>query len=72
MIGDMFNNNKRKDVKTREDQVMFMGKKYRQDKKTRLLCLHDRGEKEASCDYLGSGAWGSRASRLCHSSFGLV
>lgn len=41
MLGDMFNSNKRKDVKTREDQVMFMGKKYRQDKKTRLLCLHD-------------------------------
>lgn len=34
MIGDLFNTNKRKDVKTREDQVMYMGKKYRQDKKT--------------------------------------
>lgn len=34
MIGDMLNNNKRREVKTREDQVMYMGKKYRQDKKT--------------------------------------
>lgn len=34
MIGDLFNNNKRKDVKTREDQLLFNGKKYRQDKKT--------------------------------------
>ena len=34
MIGDMLNNNKRRDVKTRADQVMFYGKKYRQDKKT--------------------------------------
>ena len=34
MIGDMLNNNKRREVKTREDQVMYYGKKYRQDKKT--------------------------------------
>lgn len=34
MIGDMLNNNKRRNVKTRVDQVMFCGKKYRQDKKT--------------------------------------
>lgn len=34
MIGDLFNNNKRKDVITREDQVMRFGKKWRQDKKT--------------------------------------
>ena len=34
MIGDMLNNNKRREVKTREDQVMFMGRKYRRDKVT--------------------------------------
>lgn len=34
MIGDLFNNNKRKDVVTRTDQVMRFGKKWRQDKKT--------------------------------------
>lgn len=34
MIGDLFNNNKRREVKTRADQVMFNGKKYRRDKKT--------------------------------------
>ena len=34
MIGDLLNNNKRRDVKTRADQVMFYGRKYRQDKKT--------------------------------------
>lgn len=33
MIGDLFNNNKRKDVCTREDQVMRFGKKWRADKK---------------------------------------
>lgn len=32
MIGDLFNNNKRKDVCTREDQVMRYGRKWRQDK----------------------------------------
>ena len=30
----MLNNNKRRDVRTRDDQVMYMGKKYRQDKVT--------------------------------------
>lgn len=34
MIGDMLNNNKRRDVKTRADQVMYLGKKYRQDKRS--------------------------------------
>ena len=28
MIGDMFNNNRRRDVCTREGQRMYMGKKY--------------------------------------------
>jgi hypothetical protein len=27
-------------VRTREDQVMFCGKKYRRDKKTRLLLMY--------------------------------
>lgn len=48
MIGDLLNNNKRKDVKTREDQVMYMGKKYRRDKATRLLYMHLRGEKASA------------------------
>lgn len=34
MIGDLFNNNKRREVVTRADQVMRFGKKWRQDKKT--------------------------------------
>lgn len=34
MIGDLFNSNKRRDVRTREGQVMFMGHKYRRDAKT--------------------------------------
>lgn len=34
MIGDMFNNNKRKDVRTRENQRLFMGKKYAKEKGT--------------------------------------
>lgn len=34
MIGDLLNTNKRRNVKTRVDQVMYMGRKYRQDKKT--------------------------------------
>lgn len=34
MIGDLLNNNKRREVRTRADQVLYLGKKYRQDKKT--------------------------------------
>ena len=34
MIGDLFNNNKRKDVITRADQVMRFGKKWKQEKNT--------------------------------------
>ena len=34
VIGDMLNNNKRRDVCTRLDQQMYMGKKYRQDKRS--------------------------------------
>ena len=34
MIGDMFNNNKRKDVCTRVGQKMYNGKKYAQDPAT--------------------------------------
>jgi hypothetical protein len=34
MIGDMFNNNKRRDVVTRVGQKMYNGKKYAQDPAT--------------------------------------
>ena len=48
MIGDLFNNNKRRDVVTRTDQVMRFGKKWRQDKKTGYyLCttLDEKGNR---------------------------
>lgn len=62
MIGDLLNTNKRREVKTREDQVMFNGKKYRRDKKTRLLCMHDWSKKATSRGYVGSRS-GTRGSR---------
>lgn len=34
MIGDMFNNNRRRDVCTREGQKLYMGKKYAIEQKT--------------------------------------
>lgn len=34
MIGDLFNNNRRRDVCTREGQKIYRGKKYAQDKET--------------------------------------
>ena len=34
MIGDMFNNNRRRDVCTREGQRMYMGKKYAKEEAT--------------------------------------
>lgn len=56
MIGDMLNNNKRREVVTRLDQQMYLGKKYRQDKKTRLLRLYEWESKETSRGYVGSGS----------------
>ncbi len=47
-IGDLFNNNKRRDVVTRADQVMRFGKKWRQDKRTGyFLCttFDERGNR---------------------------
>ena len=43
MIGDYLNMNKKKDVKTRADQVMFNGKKYSREEATRLLCMYHGG-----------------------------
>lgn len=38
MIGDLFNNNKRKDVCTRLDQVMRFGKKWKQEASGYYVC----------------------------------
>lgn len=64
MIGDCLNTNKRRDVKTRADQVLYLGKKYRQDKKTRVLRLYKWESKKTSRGYVGSGSGDSRSSRL--------
>lgn len=60
MIGDLFNNNKRKDVCTRLDQVMYMGKKYRQDKKTGYYVCTSGNRKR-----LHVAMWESVAGRNC-------
>lgn len=54
MIGDMLNNNKRRDVKTRLDQVMYMGKKYRQDKKTGYYVCTTGSRRSLARGYMGS------------------
>lgn len=38
MIGDLFNNNKRRDVCTRADQVMRFGKKWKQEASGYYVC----------------------------------
>lgn len=47
MIGDMFNNNKRRDVVTRVDQVMRFGKKWKQEASGYYVCTttDDRGNR---------------------------
>ena len=46
MIGDVLNNNKRRDVCTREGQVMYMGKKYAIDPRTGYYtCTTGKGRK---------------------------
>lgn len=53
MIGDFLNNNSRRKVKTREDQRLFMGKKYRRESETRVLCLHLGGQEKTTRGYVG-------------------
>ena len=43
----------RRKVRTREDQVLFNGRKYRRDKKTRVLYLYDWRQKEVTRGGLG-------------------
>lgn len=58
MIGDLFNTNKRREVKTRADQVMFMGKKYRQDKRTGYyICTTGKSRKRLHVA-VWTNAWG--------------
>ena len=46
MLGDLFNNNKRKDVCTREGQKLYMGKKYAIEKETGyLVCTTGKRER---------------------------
>ena len=46
MLGDMLNTNKKKDVKTRIDQILFYGKKYVQDPRTGYyVCTSTRDRK---------------------------
>lgn len=71
MIGDMLNNNKRRDVCTREDQVMYMGRKYRRDKKTRLLCVYLGIEEAFACSYVGGVLGGGVPPGVCNSPFRL-
>ena len=54
MIGDLLNTNKRRDVKTREDQVMFMGKKYRRDKKTGYYVCTTGSRRSLARGYVGN------------------
>ena len=54
MIGDMLNNNKRRDVKTRLDQVLYLGKKYRQDKKTGYYVCTTGSRRSLARGYMGS------------------
>ena len=68
MIGDLLNNNKRREVKTRADQVLYLGKKYRRDKKTRLLLMYDGRQKKTSRGYVGSGSGYECPGWVCNTS----
>lgn len=54
MIGDMLNTNKRREVRTRLDQVMFCGKKYRQDKKTGYYVCTSGSRRSLARGYVGT------------------
>lgn len=64
MIGDLLNTNKRREVRTRADQVMFMGKKYRQDKRTGYyVCT--TGTRERLHVAMWEAYWGREVPRGC-------
>lgn len=54
MIGDLLNTNKRRNVKTRLDQVMYMGRKYRQDKKTGYYVCTTGSRRSLACSHVGT------------------
>ena len=60
VIGDMFNNNKRRNVCTREGQKMYNGKKYAQDKETGYYVCTTGNRKR-----LHVAMWESVAGRNC-------
>ena len=72
MIGDLLNNNKRREVRTRADQVMFMGKKYRQDKRTGYYVCTTGKKRVRLHVAMWEAYWGREVPRwLCNSSFRL-
>lgn len=48
MLGDLLNNVNRREVKTREDQILFYGRKYRLDKQTGYYLCTTRKQGETS------------------------
>ena len=60
MIGDMLNTNKKRNVRTRDDQVMYMGRKYRQDKVTGYYACTSGSRKR-----LHVAMWETEAGRSC-------
>lgn len=64
MIGDLFNNNKRREVKTREDQVMYLGKKYRRDPKTGYMVCTS-GSRRRLHDVIWEAAHGMAIPKGC-------
>ena len=64
MIGDMFNNNKRRNVRTREDQRLFMGKKYAKEKGTGYYVCTS-GERKRLHVAMWEQRWGIKVPEGC-------
>lgn len=68
MIGDLFNNNKRRDVCTREGQRMYMGRKYSVEKETGyLVCTtSEKGHRRKRLhEVLWEQKWGIEVPQGC-------
>lgn len=66
MLGDLLNNNKKRDVCTREDQIMYMGRKYSREAGTGYyVCTSGKTGRKRLHVAVWEQAWGREVPPGC-------
>jgi hypothetical protein len=67
VLGDIFNNNRKRDVVTREGQRMFMGKKYSIEPSGYYMCtsVGPQGHRKRLHDVMWEEKWGLEVPKGC-------